>query len=105
MEIFVPLFFVVFIAYFVFSIFTKKGKGRLLGGTIVRTIGTEIKQSKGITRTTIRAHIIDMKHHAENSISIELNQHAFLGWSMNAMTLTKSEAKTLIEMLQEAADG
>ena len=105
MEILVPLFFAVFITYFVFSIFTKKGKGRLLGGRIIRTIDTEIKQSKGITRTTIRAHVINTKHEAENSISIELNQHAFLGWSMNAMSLTKSEAKILISMLQEAANG
>jgi len=105
MEVLVPLFFLCFIAYFVFSIFTKKGKGRLLGGKIVRTIDTEIKQSKGIARTTIRAHVIDRKKSVENSISIELNQHAFLAWSMMPINLSKEEAKTLVSMLQEAING
>ena len=73
-----------------------------MGGRIVQTIDTEIKQSKGISRSTIRAHIIHKKHEVENSISIELNHHAFFGWSIIPINLSKNEAKTLISMLQEA---
>lgn len=105
MEIFVPLFFLAFVGYFLFSVFTKKGRGRFFGGKIRRTIETEIKQKNGISRSTIRAHVIDKKNEQEASVSIELNQHAFLAWSMMPINLSKTEAKTLISMLQEAVEG
>ena len=62
MELLFPLFFFGFIAYFVFTVFTKKGKGRLFGGRIVKTIDKEIKQKKGISNSTIRVHVIEKKN-------------------------------------------
>ena len=105
MELLFPLFFFGFIAYFVFTVFTKKGKGRLFGGRIVKTIDKEIKQKKGISNSTIRVHVIEKKEQKDNAIGIELNFHAYLAWSMTPINLSKNDARDLISMLVEAVSG
>ena len=52
--------------------------------------------------STIRVHVIEKKKQIENAVSIELNQHAYLAWSMMPINLSKDDAKTLISMLEEA---
>ena len=104
MEILFPLFFVGFVGFFLYSVFTKKGKGRFFGGKILKTLDREIKQNKGIQKSTTRVHVIDKKREIENSVSIELNQHAYLAWSMMPINLSKAEARTLVSMLQEAIE-
>jgi len=105
MELLIPLFVVAFVAYFIFSVFTKKGKGRFFGGKILRTLDQEVKQKNGISNCTIRVHVIGKKETKENTVGIELSQHAFLAWSMTPISLTKTEAGELISMLQEAVKG
>lgn len=105
MEFLVPLFFVAFVGYFIFSVFTKKGKGRLFGGKVLRTLDKEIKQKSGISNSTIRVHVIGKKETKEKSVGVEHNQHAFLAWSMTPISLTKTETRELISRLQEAVNG
>ena len=102
MDILFPLFFIGFVGFFVYSVFTKKGRGRFFGGKILKTIDTEIKSRKGMMNSTIRVHVIEKKKQIENAVSIELNQHAYLAWSMMPINLSKDDAKTLISMLEEA---
>ena len=52
--------------------------------------------------STLRVHVIEKKKEVENSVSIELNQHAYLAWSMMPINLSKDEARELISMLEEA---
>ena len=102
MEVLFPLFFFGFIGYFLFVVFTKKGKGISFGGRIVKTLDKEIKQKQGISNTTIRVHVIKRKKEKNNAVSIELNQHAYLAWSMMPINLSKNEVVELISMLEEA---
>ncbi len=97
-------FVVAFVLFFLFLVFTKKGRGLMLGGRIIRTVKGEIKQRAGIARTVIRVHVIGRKKEPEHRVSIELTQSAILAWSMTPIQLTKPEATKLIAMLSEAVD-
>jgi len=98
MEFLFPILFFGLVGYFIFMIFTKKGRGMILGGKIVKTIDDEIKQREGIGSTTIRVHVIERKKQIDHSVAIELNQHAYLAWSMMPIKLSKDEARQLISM-------
>jgi len=74
----------------------------MFGGKILKTIDRQIKKRKGLLNTTLRVHVIGKKQEIEHSISIELNQHAYLAWNMMPISLSKSEAIELISMLEEA---
>lgn len=105
-NIFSYIFPIVFIGFFVFifwSMFSKSGKGRLLGGTIIHTANDEIIQTKGIAKSTIRAHLVETKSGSKH-IGIELSESAKLAASMKPIKLTKEEAEKLIRMIQEIAD-
>ncbi len=98
------IFYVVFVAFFLFvmySIFSKKGKGKMMGGEIVETSANEIVQSSGILTTTIRTHVIKSKTGGRH-IGIEISENAKLGASMKPIKLSKQEAEKLIGMLSEA---
>lgn len=97
------IFILVFAAFFVFvlySMFSKRGKGMMLGGEIVDTATSEIDQSSGMLSTKIRAHVIRSKT-GNKHIGIEISENAKLGASMKPLKLTKREAEKLIGMLNE----
>ncbi len=103
MDNLVVIFVVGFIAFFIYSVFSKSGKGRMFGGKIIESIDKSITSKKGMSKTKIKLHVIEKKK-GENCVGIELSQSAVLAWSMTPITLTKSDAKLMIDMLNEAID-
>lgn len=95
-----------FVAFFVFifwSLFSKSGKGRLLGGKILTTAKDEIIKKEGISKTALRAHLVEAKDGTKH-VGLELSQNAKLAASMTPIKLSKQEAETLISMIREVAD-
>jgi hypothetical protein len=98
-------FYLVFAGIFVFvlySLFTKHGKGRMLGGTITETLPDEIVQKKGMVTTTVRVHVVD-SNQPEKLVGVEISESAKLGASFKPISLSKSDALKLAGMLNEAA--
>ena len=102
LERFIWIFLVAFLAaYFAYSVFTKRGKGRLFGGEIIKTFEPMIEKRNGLTTTKIKVYLIKPhKRPQKIDIGIELSNSAMLAWSMTPITLTPAEAlqfKGLIE--------
>lgn len=98
-----PIVFIGFFAFVLWSMFSKSGKGRMLGGTIITTAKDEITTSSGISKTALRAHAIEAKNGTKH-VGLELSQNAKLAASMTPIKLSKQEAETLIAMLREVID-
>ncbi len=96
------LFVIVFVGFFLFSIFTKKGKGMMFGGKILDMLSDTITQKDGLSKTTIRVHLIEKKKQREKFVGIELTDNAKLAWSMRPLTFSRAEAQQLVNMLNEA---
>ena len=101
MIILLPLF-LAFFAFVMWSIFSKAGKGRMLGGSILRSASQEISKSQGIVTTSLRAHVIEAKDGSRH-VGLELSKNAKLSASMTPFKLTRYETETLINMLREVA--
>jgi len=95
------IFFFGFIAFFIYSVFTMSGKGRMFGGEIIGTLNDSIVQHSGLNKTTIKIHLIEKKQ-GEKFVGIELTDNAKLAWSMRPITFSKAEAEQLAGMLNEA---
>ena len=92
-----------FFAYVLWSMFSKKGKGKMLGGTIIDTAKDEIVQKKGVATMALRAHVIEAKDGTRH-VGLELSENAKLAASVTPIKLSKKEAETLIGMIRETAD-
>ncbi len=92
-----------FMGFVLWSLFSKTGKGRMLGGKIVYTANDEIVQTQGINKTAIRAHLIETKSGSKH-VGIELSDNAKLAASMRPIKLSKQEADTLAAMIKEMAN-
>ncbi|RNC83166.1 MAG: hypothetical protein ED557_10670 [Balneola sp.] len=90
-------------AFVFWSMFSKKGKGRMLGGSIIHTSSEEIIQTKGIAKSVIRTHVVEAKNGSKH-IGIELSENAKLAASMTPIKLTKEEAQKLVRMITEVAN-
>lgn len=95
------IFFFGFVAFFIYSAFTKSGRGRMFGGKILKTSDDSIVQESGINKTTIKVHLIE-KNHGEKCVGVEIIDNAKLAWSMRPITFSKAEAQQLVSMLNEA---
>jgi hypothetical protein len=97
---------VAFAAYFAYSVFTKRGKGRMFGGEIVRTLLPTISKRRGMVRTNIKVHLVKPAHRPnERDVGIELSHSAVLAWNMTPITLTAQEASQLRELIDTALSG
>lgn len=89
-------------AFALYSLFTKHGKGRMMGGTITETLPDEIVQKKGIVTTTIKVHVID-SNQSEKLVGVDISESAKLGASFKPISLSKTDAQKLAHMLNDAA--
>jgi hypothetical protein len=97
---------VAFAAYFAYSVFTKRGKGRMFGGEIVRTLLPTISKRRGMVRTNIKVHLAKPADRPnERDVGIELSHSAVLAWNMTPITLTAQEASQLRELIDTALSG
>jgi len=94
------------VGLFIFVVFTKRGKGVLFDGKVLKTLDREIKQTNGRKKSRIRVHLIEKNRDNTKAIGVELTEHAYLAWNMTPINLTMTDAKELISMLQEVVhDG
>jgi len=100
------VFFVGIAAYIVYSLFTKRGKGRMFGGEIVETLLPTISKRRGMVRTNIKVHLIKPSDRPnERDIGIEFSRSAVLAWNMTPITLTAQEASQLRELIDTGLSG
>jgi len=104
MEPIIFILIIVFIAFFIFLFFTKKGKGLFFGGELVKTIGEDVGSKRGIVNATVKVHVVKTKLPKPNKyqVGIELSQKSFASYQMTPITISTNEAKELIGMLEEA---
>lgn len=110
MDAFFDNFFWVFlvgiVAYIAYSVFTKRGKGRMFGGEIIKTLPPTISKRRGMVRTHIKVHLIKPSDRPnERDVGIELCHFAVLAWNMTPIILTAQEALQLNELIDAALDS
>lgn len=102
------LFWVVFAAvalFFVYRIVRHGGfRGALFGADIERTIGFVEGERRAGARTQLKVHVLSGSS-GDRAIGIEFVEKGFLSYSMTPVTLSRSEAQRLAELLQSAARG
>ena len=83
-------------------------KGAMFRGKILRTVGS-IKgtrgwsSQKGITRGELKVHVIELKSdNKEKGVGLELIYKTPLSYRMTPMTLSPTEARSLIQLIEEA---
>ena len=99
-EYFLFLLFLGFSGYALWSMFSKSGRGRMLGGEIIDSAADEIVQKEGALTSTIRAHVIQTTSNTKH-VGLEISENAKLGASFRPMKLSKKEAETLVKMINE----
>ena len=94
---------VLFVGFIGYTVMSKKGRGRLLGGQIVESISPSVRKKRGSVTTTVQIHRIQLKgDNRPNHIAVEICSRALLGFTIAPITLTESETKQLIMDLQTA---
>jgi hypothetical protein len=100
------IFFVGIAAYIAYSVFTKRGKGRMFGGEILKTLLPTISKKRGMMTTKIKVHLIKPADRPnERDVGIEMSHSAILAWQMTPITLTSQEASQLKELIETALSG
>ncbi|WGL17729.1 hypothetical protein PVT68_05390 [Microbulbifer bruguierae] len=86
----------------VWQLFTKNGRGKVLGGSIVETLSEQVVYKKGAKTTEITVHVI-AHGMPQKLVGIEIKEKAFAGFSLKPISLSKAEALRLAKLLTEAA--
>ncbi|TGD70531.1 hypothetical protein E4634_21015 [Mangrovimicrobium sediminis] len=94
-------FIVVFFIFVMYSMFTRKGRGMILGGNIVSTSGEEIEQKSGMISRRILSHTVEAKDGTKH-VGIEISENAMLGKSLKSIRLSRQEAEKFVRMLNES---
>jgi hypothetical protein len=87
--------------YMLYQFSTKGFKGAVLGGRIVKTIG-EVQKTHSFATETLRIHVVD--RNGEKCVGIELSHFAYLSYSMTGLSISRSDARRLADMIQAAAE-
>ena len=103
MGLFVELAFVAIIAWFVFRALKFGGlRGAMFGAGIQETVG-EVVGAGSVVKTTLRVHVLDSP--PNKAVGIELVNKSFASYQMMPITLSVTEANTLVGLLQSATRG
>ena len=99
------LFFVVFagiVGFFAYRMFRFGGvKAAMFGARIHRTIGEVGGEKQGPVGVTLKVHIL-RRETAEKLIGVELTAKSFASYEMMPITLSVSQAKQLVSLLESA---
>jgi len=102
MELIILLFGLVIAAFFLFSVFTKEGRGKSLGGAIVETMDDTLELRDGLVKTKIKVHLLSVDGETENLVSLDISRSTFASYNLSVANLNKDQALRLITMLQSA---
>ncbi len=97
------LFLLIFGSYVIFQVVTKGFKGALFGGRISKSYGEVKLAKKGMMSTGLGVHGITTDDGSR--IGIEIVHKSPFGFQMTPVTLTKTEAQELAQLLLTAAGG
>ncbi|WP_374961640.1 hypothetical protein [Spongiibacter tropicus] len=84
-----------------FVMLTRRGKGMLFGGRIIKTYDG-VSAKRRMIASKIKVHVIDGG--GENKVGLELVTTSLGSYQMMPATLPAAEARKLAAMLLEAAD-
>ena len=84
----------------IWSLFTKRGRGRMLGGQIIATATGEIVIKDDPVTSTLMVHAIEAKN-GQRHIGIEISDRSIISAHVTPIQLSKSEAESLVRMLNE----
>src|SRR5262245_4290691 len=98
-----PAVFVLIVAFFV-SRFVRYGSltGALLGGRIDQTVGEVVVSGSGAISQTLKVGLINSPGKGSR-VALSLVSKALLGASLVPIALTKEQARSLSELLAQAA--
>ena len=98
------LLFVGIFAYMIFSVVKNGGiKNALFGAKQKYKVGEVIGRKRRIMSSSIAVHVMTDTESGEEIVGLELIQKALMSYSMQPLTLEKSDALKLAELLNKAA--
>jgi len=98
--IFIPLFILVLV-WLVYVFFTKRGRGRLYGGEILKEF-EGVSSKRKIVSNSVKVYAVRAANNSRR-VGIDIRTSTFGSYQMIPVSFTASEAKQLAEMLIEAA--
>ena len=91
-------------AYFAFSVYRYGGfRGAMFGATVRDTIGEVEGTARGPGSARVRVHSLGAQEGADALVGLELVATSIGSWSSSPISLSRSEAQRLANLLQEAA--
>lgn len=100
------LFFGLFAAFGVYAIYgvikNKGFRGAMFGSPVLQTLGEVQGVKQGLVSVKLKIHVLEGRGDPEKRIGLELVAKSFASWQMMPITLSRSEAKALHSLLQQA---
>ena len=100
------VFFVVFLGallYFSISVVRHGGfKGAMFGASIDQTLGEVGSGANSMISQKLRVHALAASSRPDKAVGIELSSSTFASWSMTGLTLSTSETRNPIALLERA---
>lgn len=94
------------VAYFLFSIFRHGGfKGAMFGARVLGQVGEVSAPRRGFMSQKLKVHVLEAADPSGPAIGIELSSSGPGAWSMTPVSLTSSDARQLVRLLEQAADA
>ena len=90
----------------IYKIIKYRGlKGAAFGVPLGEKIGELELNSRGLTKTKLRVHVLDPSHPGDGPhVGMEVIQSTLASWEMRPVSLTRAEARLLAQELSQAAD-
>ena len=107
MEYLVWLFFLGFMGYVIFSAFSKRGRGKMLGGKIVWSGKYHLIDEHKFSgsKSHVQVHAIETKPNEAPKVGIELRHKAYTAFSVQPISLTLEQASEISEELKQAIEN
>jgi hypothetical protein len=77
-------------------------KGLLLGGRILRTVGSVEGSRRSLMRTRLKVHVIQRRPDPFPSVGLEFVTSSLLSYQMSPITLSPEAARDLARLIEEA---
>lgn len=90
-----------FILFFIFNIIRRGGlKGAMFNATIAQTFGEVQGSGPSLVNTKVKVHLLE--RNSERLVGLEFLATSFSSYEMMPITLSPTEAKKLVGVLEQA---
>lgn len=100
-EVIFFVFFFAVLGWMLFAFFTKRGKGIMFGGRIIKTYDG-VSAKRRLFSNKVKVHAVDGG--SMRFVALEISVSSFGGYQMIPVTFPASDARRLAETLIEAAE-